>query len=232
MSRWKWIAAVAVGLAMSWLPARASLSQDDRPPPERRDRRDADKGAPRDDWSAPGDDRRAPPPDARRDGPGPRDGDDGMAPPRPLRDGDSNKRPPRDSRGPNAPPPLGPRPDGPPLQRPPRGPYEDWNALERHDPEMFKLQKQDMELDRQTRDQAEQYRHASKDERVKIKQQVQELVNKHFDVRQQRRALELKRLEDEIKQLREEVERREKGRKDLVEKRLSELLGHDDEMRF
>ena len=47
----------------------------------------------------------------------------------------------------------------------------------------------------------------SKEDREKLKQQVTEVVNKQFEVRQQRRALELKRLEEQLKRLREIVER-------------------------
>jgi hypothetical protein len=73
-----------------------------------------------------------------------------------------------------------------------------------------------------------QYRNATQTERGKIKSQVNELVNKQFDVRQQRRTLELKRLDEELKRLRELADRREKARKELIEKRVTELLGDDN----
>ena len=77
-----------------------------------------------------------------------------------------------------------------------------------------------------------QYRRASGDERTKIKQQLEETVNKHFDVRQQRRTLELKRMEGELQRLREVIDRREKARKEIVEKRVTELLGTERELEF
>jgi hypothetical protein len=97
---------------------------------------------------------------------------------------------------------------------------------------MFKLMKEDMDLDRQSRDLVLQYRKATSDQRDKIKAMVVETVNKHFDVRQQRRALELKRLEEELQRLRDSVEHRTRARKELVEKRVSELLGKDDQAGF
>ena len=100
------------------------------------------------------------------------------------------------------------------------------------DPEMFKLVKEDMDLDRQSRDLVVQYHKASHAERDKIKAQVVETVNKHFDVRQEKRALELKRLEEELQRLRESVEHRTKARKELVEKRVADLLGPDDQTGF
>ncbi len=97
---------------------------------------------------------------------------------------------------------------------------------------MFKLLKEDMDLDRQSRDLVVQYRKASSQQREKIKAIVVETVNKHFDVRQQRRALELKRLEEELQRLRESVEHRTKARKELVEKRVSDLLGPEEQGGF
>jgi hypothetical protein len=40
--------------------------------------------------------------------------------------------------------------------------------------------------------------------------------------------LELKRLEEELQRLRESVDHRTKARKELVEKRVSDLLGKED----
>jgi hypothetical protein len=162
-------------------------------------------------------------------GPKPPEGDFGGPPPKPPHEGDHGGRP--------APPPrdggYGPSDrDGnrPPPE--PRWPQDDLNALEKNDPEMYKLLKQDVDLERQTRELAMQYRRAPKEQRDKIRTQIQELVNKHFDVRHQRRLLEVKRLEEDLQRLRETLARREKARKNLVDKRVSELLGTDDEVRF
>jgi hypothetical protein len=97
---------------------------------------------------------------------------------------------------------------------------------------MYKLLKEDQDLEHQTRELVMQYRRAPSDQRDKLKAQITELVNKHFDVRQQHRSLQLKRLEGELQRLREVIDRRSKARKEIVEKRLSELIGHEDELRF
>ena len=92
--------------------------------------------------------------------------------------------------------------------------------------------KEDMELERQTRDQSQEYHHADKDDKAKIKEKLAELVDKHFEVRQKLRSLEVKRLEENLKQLREKVEQRSKNRKSIVEKRLAELVGPEDGEHF
>ena len=100
------------------------------------------------------------------------------------------------------------------------------------DPEMFDLNNRDRDLERQTRELAEHCRHASGDERAKFREQLEDLVDKHFEVRQQRRLLELKRLESQLQRLREAIDRRAKARKKLVEKRMTDLIGPEEGMEF
>lgn len=100
------------------------------------------------------------------------------------------------------------------------------------DPEMYKLAKVDAELDRQSQDLALQYIHASREKRDQIRQQVEQVVNQHFEVRQERRLLELKRLKEELQSFQEAIDRRTKARKELIEKRMSDLLGSDERPKF
>jgi hypothetical protein len=104
--------------------------------------------------------------------------------------------------------------------------------MRNNDPEMYKLLKEDAELDRKSRELAVEFRRAPKDQREKIKLLLEQVVNQHFEVRQQRRSLELKRLEEELKSLRDRMDRRAKARKEIVNKRVSELLGVEDDMHF
>ena len=108
----------------------------------------------------------------------------------------------------------------------------DFESLKTRDPELYNLTKEDRDLERQTRDQAEQYRHADKAEQAKIKEKLAEIVDKHFAVRQQLRTLEVKRLEQQVKQLRDRIDQREKERKDIVGKRIDELIETADRERF
>ncbi len=174
------------------------------------------------------------------DPPGPpRDGDDDRPPPPPRREPGpgGDHRPP----GPPAiygdaymPMPFGHNgPPGPDRRQPvPPIIYGGLESMQKIDPELYKLLREDENLERQTRELVMQYRRAPSEQREKLKPQITELVNKHFDVRQQRRSLELKRLEDELQRLRETIDRRSKARKEIVEKRVSELIGREDELRF
>ena len=166
----------------------------------------------------------------------------------PRRQGDM--QPSRMGRGPGGPPgrdrangPGRSKPFGPPEGRgrlrlpqpaahgmrhpggPPRWPHHDWDDLEKGDPDMYKLLKNERELERQTIELAIQYRRSPEQQRPAIKKQLEETVGEPFEARQARRQLELKRLEEELKRLREAIQRRSEMRDALVEKRTSELLG-------
>ena len=192
---------------------------------------------------SPGAGRPEPPPDGGPDDGPPPPGDRNGPPGPPPDDGpDHGPRSPADRHGPpgphpgnapyRGPPPPGDRegrPEPPPSER---WPYNDLESLRTSDPEMYKLTKADAELDRQSRALAVQYRQASKEKRDQIRQQVEQVVIQHFEVRQQRRLLELKRLKEELQSFQEAIDRRTKARKDLVGKRLSELLGSEERPKF
>ena len=130
----------------------------------------------------------------------------------------------------------GPDENGPPGRGPdgsgPMGSPLDFQSLQTRDPELYKLTQQDRDLERQTHDLVDQFRRTGSSEQAKLKEKLADTVNKHFAVRQQLRTLEVKRLEQQVKQLRDRIEQREKDRKDIVAKRIDELTGADDGERF
>jgi DNA-directed RNA polymerase specialized sigma24 family protein len=81
------------------------------------------------------------------------------------------------------------------------------------------------ELGNRADDLAAQYRRASQDEKEKLMKEVVETVNKHFEVRQQRRKLTLDRMQKELERLRGEIEHRNSLRETLVKGRVQELIG-------
>lgn len=241
MSWLKFSAWLSVGMMLSGLCGSAYSQNDPRTPKDGGDARDS--GRPRSGERSGGDrsggERRGMSADRegdrppRQEGPPREDGPNGPGangPPRPF--------------GPGGPRPGGPQEQGPPEQgpdgrgpegdRPPAGrmPRENLEQMKIHDPDLFKLVTVDMELERQSHDAAHRYRDASKDERAEIKAKLAEIVNEHFGVRQKLRSLEVKRLEENLKELREKIEQRAKNQKSLVEKRLTELLGPEDDEHF
>lgn len=85
------------------------------------------------------------------------------------------------------------------------------------------------ELDRQAREAAgNMQREQDPAKKAQIKASLQALVAEQFQVRQQRRAAEMKRLEDEVMKLREALEKREKSKDAIIARRIAELTGEDD----
>jgi hypothetical protein len=96
------------------------------------------------------------------------------------------------------------------------------------DPEMERLLRQDMQLGSEAEGLAGKYHEAAKEDRAEIKQQLVETLEKQFEVRQQRRGLELKMMENQLKRLRELVDRRAKTKKELVQKRVADMIGPEE----
>jgi len=101
------------------------------------------------------------------------------------------------------------------------------------DPEMAKLDQADMELETATNQLAEQYRHPSSEEdKKKLREGLTDVVEKHFQVRQERRQLELKRLEKQLDHLRGVIEKRTAGKDAIIKGRMTQLLGEQDDLSF
>jgi hypothetical protein len=97
---------------------------------------------------------------------------------------------------------------------------------------MHKLLKADHELERECHELALQYRRAPKAQQDALKKKLEESVNKHFEARQERRLLEVKRLEEEVQRLRESIAKRNEGKPQAVSRRIAELLGQAEEPPF
>lgn len=152
-------------------------------------------------------------------------------------------RPPADGQPPRAGQPNAPIGlPGPPHRGPFRGPVgpmgpgsnfdRELDHLREHDPEMYELEKADRDLEKQTFDLAQAIRQAPADKREALKADLGKLVQAHFDVRQQRRKLQLKRLEEELQRLRESIEGREQESDQIIDRRIGELIGEEDDLSF
>lgn len=108
----------------------------------------------------------------------------------------------------------------------------DWEHLKKVDPEMYKLELADDEMERQTSELSMQFRRAPKDQKPELRKQLEETVVRHFEVRQEKRQLQLTRLEQELQRMREEIERRSEKRAEIVGKRIGELVGERSDIDF
>lgn len=113
-----------------------------------------------------------------------------------------------------------------------------------NDPEAQKLAEMDRNLEVESHRLAEQIRRlrSHKESRAaegggdrnfgdsfnELKKKLADVVEKHFQVRQDKRKLELERLERQIAGLRESVKNRDAKKASLIERRLAELIGAED----
>jgi hypothetical protein len=86
------------------------------------------------------------------------------------------------------------------------------------------LQTEEAELARQADDFVRQLADARAEaDREKIKARLQEVLEKQFDLRQKRHMSEIEALEDQVKKLRELVQKRQENRREILSKRLDQL---------
>ncbi|MFT5525651.1 MAG: hypothetical protein ACI9HK_003621, partial [Pirellulaceae bacterium] len=210
-----------VGYAVAQDGGRPGLGGERKGPPPRRN--GEFDGPPRDRGEfgegRPG---QPPHPDGRPGGGPPGGGPPGGGPPGGPRGGPSG--------GPGGGPPGGPHrggpgPEGDYLRRPPR---HDWENLKELDPDMYKLQKSDYDLERETGELSMKYRLAPAAGRASVKQELTKAVNDHFEVRQKRRRLHLERLEEELERLRSAIEQRDEARPAIVKRRVDEMTGESE----
>ena len=104
---------------------------------------------------------------------------------------------------------------------------------ERADPEMAKLGQADANQGQMVAKIVEQYKAATgQEEKARVKLELEEAVNEHFSLRQQRRELEVARLEARLKKIRESIAKRYEQGQQIVNRHISELLGEGDDLEF
>ncbi|HVU87240.1 MAG TPA: hypothetical protein VHD36_07960 [Pirellulales bacterium] len=169
------------------------------------------------------------------DGPPPPDGPQPPPPPR-------GAAPPPPPHGPQAAPP--PRVEGGHYDRLLRGgDLNNYDRLTRpvpqrygtspDDPEMQKLNTEEARLEAHARDTAVRYRTTTDEiERDKLRGELEDFVLQQFEVRQQRRQLELERLEQQLKRLREAIDKRTSSRDTLIKQRIEQLVGEESDLGF
>ena len=108
--------------------------------------------------------------------------------------------------------------------------------LREDDPAMYELRVEDVRMHKQAGQLARQYHQAKRDEDDRaaddFEDELEELVEAHFDVRQEIRELELERLEQRVEALKEALDDRKRDKNDLIDDRLEKMLRRDTESRF
>ncbi|MEW6365878.1 MAG: hypothetical protein AB1714_14710 [Acidobacteriota bacterium] len=98
-------------------------------------------------------------------------------------------------------------------------------ALQRDDPARYDLEIRQETLEEKSFVLAQKYR-AAKDEREKqdIRKQVEAAVNEQFEVREQMKEADVKRMEAELQQVKEKLKQRRANQSEIVKRRVDQLL--------
>lgn len=105
--------------------------------------------------------------------------------------------------------------------------------LKRVAPETYNLRVQDVKLTYQSQQLAEQLQQAEQDpssgDAAALGEQLRQVVEQHFDVRQQLRERELAYLERRIGELRAQLDERAQDKEALIEQRLNDLAAEESD---
>lgn len=107
------------------------------------------------------------------------------------------------------------------------------------DPQMQKLTEEDHRLDNASRQLAEKIRRlkvegerssegAAGENVDELRKKLAAIVEAHFRIRQEKRKIELERLEKQIAKLRDSLRGRDDKKASIVERRIAELVGAED----
>jgi len=100
--------------------------------------------------------------------------------------------------------------------------------LKERDPKLYKKVLKIMELERKSFDLAEDYRNTEDEtEKENIKNQLMATLSEQFSLKEEEKNARMKKLEDKLARLKDELMKREKNKKEVVNRRLKDLLGEN-----
>lgn len=103
--------------------------------------------------------------------------------------------------------------------------FRDIEGMKKNDPERFKLLQKDFELDRKIKGLVRQYKaETNSEQKEALKKEISELCVKHFEVRQQRRELDLSRMKAWLNQIEQDIDKSRQNKDKIIEQRINSLL--------
>src|SRR5688572_28937201 len=121
------------------------------------------------------------------------------------------------------------------TQRPGKGPGQDPLGRDPHqpfDPELHKIHQEAMELERESMKLSSKMRGLPQDnpERADMGAKLKEVVTRLFDLREQARAREVDLIKKRLEELTQLLAKRKANRDAIIEKRIKQLSGENDEL--
>ncbi|MHC5109959.1 MAG: hypothetical protein ACYTHJ_08785 [Planctomycetota bacterium] len=107
--------------------------------------------------------------------------------------------------------------------------FEHMQELRREDEEQYELERESHLFEVKSDRLAREYHEASPDERTHLKEEMRGTLKRLFEVRLSLRRLQIERLETELSELRQQVERMSKSPDEMIARRLEMMLREGEE---
>lgn len=102
--------------------------------------------------------------------------------------------------------------------------------LKERDPEQYQIMKNEKKLEEECRMLAIQYKESEDEsEKENLKNKIEDLVDRIFDIRHENRQKEIERLEKRLSEAKKNNDKRSKMKKEIIARRLEQLLGQQKE---
>ena len=109
----------------------------------------------------------------------------------------------------------------------------DLERLKENEPDLYKKRLRILELRAESFNLAENYRNAKSDgEKNRIKEEMRNVLSKQFDLKEKEKGQRIERLEEEIARLKEELKERKTHKEEIVERRMLDLFGESNYLRW
>ena len=106
-------------------------------------------------------------------------------------------------------------------------------GLKKEDPERYEKVLDEKKLEKSTRELAKKYKKSVDDtEKEKMKAELSSMLYKLFEYRQMNRQYEIKRLEERLESLKEDMANRLDNKDEIIERRMNKLLGEDESLEW
>ena len=103
--------------------------------------------------------------------------------------------------------------------------FRDIDNMRKNDPERFKLLQADAEMDRKIKELVFKFKKETDVEKKEsLRKEISELCVKHFEVRQQRREMDLARMKAWLNQMEQGIEKSRQNKDKIIEQRIKLLL--------
>jgi hypothetical protein len=100
------------------------------------------------------------------------------------------------------------------------------------DPETQALAEKEDKLEQEVQGDVSQYKSADAATKATLKKHIAGIAGQQFDIRQQSRELEVKRLEAELARIRESIQKRNDNREQILKHHVAQLLHEEDDLEF